>query len=259
MKRTFLIIFLSSFFLTSFSNSEFDTLISVFSKCSTVKDLESKLNTRFKDFTISKITEIFKRKIDFDYHQSVYGITVRYDTGTAKIDRINFITNSDGVIVFGAISLYNERNTTNANYYLKDSASIKSYLSKHNEFYSIELGFNDLIKQLSTSEIFGFGCGYGGGSFSEHSKKTLVLIEKENYDSLSLMLRQVSPEIQAYGVYGLIRLHMDKGIHINAFDENIIHYLNKRKSKIYCCSGCVYGLMKSINEIKKLPLYILPE
>jgi len=74
------------------------------------------------------------------------------------------------------------------------------------------------------------------------------LVKNQKYTQLAGQLRQISPELQAYALTGLLELK-NQGVPLQEKELVIIDRLEKRDAPIYHCAGCIYGLTTTVKEI----------
>lgn len=229
-----------------FAFSHFDILRDTFQQGFTLKEFEVKLSSKFQDFKLRRQNNIIARKLDFGFSQQVYDVQINYNGNYLKFFQFFLVINSNDSIILGTLQeLDYYGKTKKSENYIENDSQIASYLAKHKINYNTNLSKKELITQLTELIIYGFGCSDGGGYNPPKAKEMISYLKKKNYNRLSGWLRQISPELQAYAVHGLLQLHK-KGVQIKQSDKDLIEQLKQRNSDIYHCSGCLYGLSTTI-------------
>ena len=213
--------------------------------CRTQKQLNERLKHKFKDFSLEEVSPV-QRKLDFGFSQTRYWLEV---SGRPEMYKIFIVTSSSSdSIVLGTIEeMQGDERLEN---YIEINWGINNYLSQHKAYYGYDLTKDEFKNQLSKRLIYGFNCSEDGDYNPPEAIQTLNSINNNNYDTLAIQLRQISPELQAYGVYGLLKLK-EKGNEIKPKDLELIEYLRKRNTKINSCVGCLTGYMVTLDEIIK--------
>lgn len=233
-----------------FASSHFDILKDTFSTFVTLTQFKSKLETKFNDFRLSRKNERLSRPLDFGFSQTVFEIEISYDKSYVKEFRVFLVTSNDSIVLGNIQELDYYDKVKKSENYITVNQKITNYLNQHKEKYGLELSLKDFFRQLTELIIYGFGCSEGGEYYPPEAKQMKDFVNTQNYDKLARWLRQISPELQAYAVDGLFQL-ASKGIATKQVDKELIQYLKKRNSDVYHCSGCIYGITTTIEEILK--------
>lgn len=233
------------------ASSQFEVLKDSFSVCLTLTEFEAKLEDNFNDFKISRANDRLTRNLDFGFSQIVYEIQTSYKVNAVKYFRVFLIITKEDSIVLGNLQeLDYVDNIDKAENYIILRKEINNYLTQHKIKYGLALSETEFIKQLTELLIYGFGCSEGGVYFPPEAIKMLDYVENNNYKKLAEWLRQINPELQAYAIDGLTLLEK-KGMLTEGNEKELILNLVKRNSKIYHCSGCIYGISTTLDEIIK--------
>lgn len=136
-------------------------------------------------------------------------------------------------IQFGIIEPYN-----NFGIFKENKLFLSNYVNTHNYFYNANLTYADIKYTLINYQVVAIACGYGADYYSDEAKIMLQCIENANKKPLNIFIRSIIPEIQAYGVIGLMALK-DRGISLTEDENKITEYLLKRNSEIRMCMTCV--------------------
>ena len=228
----------------------FEVLISKFEKAEDIAQVDHILNQEFEKFVIVSEGLNIYRKLDNDFSQMIYGFSIQYkEEGYDEYFKIYIVTDQNNKIVFGKLEEfeYPEKIIKDEIFNIQEN-HIEYYLINHQKIYNLKLDKKDFIEQVETLILFGFGCSSGLDYYPKEAKKMAKLVDKKDYEELAIWLRQINPEIQAYGLNGLIQLE-NKGIRINPEDSKIIEHLKKKNTPINNCSGCLYGLKTPIIEL----------
>jgi hypothetical protein len=231
--------------------SAFRHLNKSLSETSTLKSFQEALIQKNNHYTIKDSSQILNRQVDFGCRQIVYEIEVYYKGEIYFGSHAILITRND-TIIFGKLQLlnYDDKVVLNSNF-KEDKNAISQYLVKHKELYKLKLKSKDFKKELSREIIFGFGCSFSGSFYPKEAKRMLKYVASKDQKSLSKLVRHLSPELQAYGACGLLRLERN-GYILASADLNIIEHLKKRNSKINSCSGCIYGVRFDFTKVISL-------
>lgn len=228
--------------------SDFSTLKKSISNCNTYNELSNCLKNSFNGFRLRNPHVIINRSLDFDNKQIIIDLELISESRSFDI-RLCLLVEKSDTIVFGEMELLFLRdNILYKTLFKYHSEKFYSYKTNHNSFYKTHLTVNRIKEQISKLEIYGFGCGYSNDSYPVKARQMMNYVDKEKVKKLSKMLRQESPEIQAYGLTGLLDLK-EKGYVISEIDLKLIHHLKNRDSGIYSCSSCEYGGIRSISSI----------
>ena len=130
-------------------------------------------------------------------------------------------------------------------FYSEDSVFVERKQNKHNIFNCI----NNEIELPLTIYEYGIFCGIAGIP-PEKGKEMLNFVSVNNYKILSEWLSSLNPEIALYGYLGLSFLDI-KGIKIGKKEIERMEIMRKSDVKIYTCEGCLYGEMKTMEDIIK--------
>ena len=229
----------------------FGTLKDTFSKSHTLSDIESCLRKPFKSFTIGSSHYSINRPLDFGYKQLILEFEIEYGSSYVQNFRICLLIDSKDSIVLGVLqTLMDSEKPLRSKTFRFNKQKSKIYKSLHEDLYQINFSKGEFKKQITKIRVYGFGCGSIGNYYPPEALKMLKYVHESHYRKLSHLLRQINPELQAYGVLGLMKLKK-KGIIISQEDIKIIEHLKKRNTEVYYCSGCLFGLSTTIVEILK--------
>ncbi|MCH4824633.1 hypothetical protein ML462_15775 [Gramella lutea] len=248
MRKILLIIIL----LTSIKTNAdgFEVLFSKFSKAKNIAQVDSLLNQEFDNFVIDSEGLNIYRNLDSNFKQMIYGFSIRYkEEGFYEEFKIYIVTDQDNKIVFGKLEEfeYPEKIIQSEIFNIQVN-QIEKYLIEHQNIYDLKLEEKNFIEQFETLKLFGFGCSESMDYYPKEAKKMMKLVDRKDYKELAFWLRQISPELQAYGLTGLIELEKE-GIKIQPEERKIIEHLKNRNTPINNCSGCLYGLKTPIKEL----------
>lgn len=175
------------------------------------------------------------RDLDLGVQQfDTYGFVQENAEQESKRVNINGLIHNDSII-FGFITVAGK-----IQYYKEDRLFLQNYLAQHNSFYNTEYNYPDLIDAVEKEEIIQIACGNGADYYSDEAKIMLQSIKDANKKPLNMFIRSIIPEIQAYGVIGLMALK-DRGVSLTADENKITEYLLERNSEIRMCMTCVSG------------------
>ncbi|MFN7117976.1 MAG: hypothetical protein ACK4TA_14335 [Saprospiraceae bacterium] len=157
-----------------------------------------------------------------------------YYIDSTKFSTLNVtcLINNDS-IKFGVINPY-----TDFIIFHENQPYLLDYLNTHNSFYYANLTYADLKKAFSKWQRLAIACGNGASYYSDEAKIMLQSIETVNKKPLNIFIRSIIPEIQAYGVIGLMALK-DRGVSLTEDENKITEYLLERNSEIRMCRTCV--------------------
>lgn len=229
----------------------FRTLKDTFSKCYTLSSIDTTLKKYFNSFKIGSSNYIINRKLDFGYRQIILEFEVEFGSNNVQDFRICILADSQDSIVLGVIQLLmdNEKPLRSKRFNF-NKRKVTAYKRQHNSLYQYRISKNKFQKQITKQRVFGFGCGYTGKYNPPEALKMMKCVKRGRYKQLSKFLRQLNPELQAYGVLGLIELNRN-GITITLSDSIIIEHLKTRNTEVNYCSGCIFGRSITITEILK--------
>ncbi len=233
-----------------FASSHFDILKDTFSTFATLTQFKSKLEIKFNDFRLSRKNVRLLRPLDFGFSQTVFEIEISYDKSSFKEFKVFLVSSYDSIILGTIQELDYYKKIKKSENFLASDRHIDNYLKEHKAKYGLQLSSKDFISQLTELIIYGFGCSEAGEYYPPEAKQMIAFVKNQSYDNLAKWLRQISPELQAYAIDGLLQLEK-KGFKTKQEDKIIIQYLKKRNSDIYYCSGCFYGITTTIDEIIK--------
>lgn len=138
-------------------------------------------------------------------------------------------------IQFGVIKPYD-----NFIVFKENKSFLADYLNMHNYFYNTNLTYADLKNAFSERQRLAIACGNGANYYSKEATIMLQSIKDSNKKPLNTFIRSIIPEIQAYGVIGLMALK-DRGVSLTADENKITEYLLKRNSEVSMCMTCTGG------------------
>jgi hypothetical protein len=206
---------------------------------STATDLQSlvyrldTLKTKFMP-SDSYLDTSLSRELDFGYlHQRV---SISFDFSEFQLD---LLLNRSQISLWSlSSSEYDFRSSQ-----LKERL-VKQFIAKWNKFYASNKSKNDLVNEISSSDVFAFYCGNGGAK-TEEGKKVEAVVGDRNIHALADMLRSFSCERQSYGVAGIAMIEK-AGMEIDAETQHLVDHIKRRNAKIVICSGCFRGLIRRI-------------
>jgi hypothetical protein len=199
-----------------------------------------RLDTLKSEFIPSRSTlnEYFNRELDFGFKHR--RLTLQLNFSWYQIDLVCF----NDTIVASAIGIldYYLQNELKDDHY--NTSAISILLAKRNVFYHSRKDAEQLIREISLSEMYAFNCGLGG-SRTEEGKHIDQLVEDRNAHPLIDMIKNFNCETQAFGLAGLEMLEK-KGYHVPVEVKKIMAHVRKRNSDLVICSGCIMGLVRKI-------------
>lgn len=237
MKQT-LFIFMLLCFISKFGFCQlFNQLDSAFKKTTTVNELETYFSKLKADTTLTSVRKEINRSIDFNYKQTIYSLQWEY------LQYEIYLVERNDTIVFGKLQeldYFKEDKIINSDLYTAQTKMLHNYLLQYFSYYKIKVSDKNFIEQMTTKEVFGFGCGLHRTGYSEAAKKSMKYVNTKNYEGLSNMLVSIVPEIKAYGARGLIQLEKN-GLPIKGKEKIIIAHYKQMNFEVYSCYGCLSG------------------
>ena len=235
MKTLFAFILILIGYHVQGQSSIFDPFILDIETVNTKEELKKILHS--KDHNSYKIEIVYlklERNLDFDFKQSVFEIRVRFDKSKLAIFDFYSVFRNDS-IVYGKV--INEPNKVFETLKINKDL-IKFYLVEHDRKYQQLFTLADFINAFNKIVIYGFNCGLAGGSYMTNTTEMVEkLVRQKSTKEISLLLRNINPEIRAFGYYGLLKLQ-DENISMSKQDQSIIKLLKNENGIIYSCSGC---------------------
>ena len=237
------IILLFLIFQITKGQSNLDDLKKYIENIENVSELYNLKNVKFKHFSVITAHTDIERDIDFGYKHHRIEI-VPYDGYDMKLN----IISKDDKIQTAWVSEFDSYK----NKYLKIKIVIKNpdflsrYVKKHNTLYYTKLTDQDFMHQITKEYVVGFGCGITGNNIPREAKKMLKFVKHKNRKKLQEYLTSFSPELQALGTIGLLKIGK-----LSLMQKNIIEHLKKRNSIVSTCSGCLYGINIKFTEAIK--------
>jgi hypothetical protein len=264
MKKLLTIILLS-ISASCMASPHFDTLNVALKICKTKADLIKKCNSKLGDFNTKFREDWLVRNLDFNCRHSINAIEINYKLDLKDKYKYHLISrtfilylvlNSEDSIVLGVIQEQISSEPANekierTDIFCLNSYQVDLYLNQHEAFYKVKKSKTEFINQLTGLIIYGFGCSNGSGFYPPEALKMIGYVRKNKYKKLSNWLKEINPELQTYGVEGLMIL-ANRGTKIKPDDALIIEHLRKRSSKINHCSGCAFGITTTIEEVLKM-------
>jgi len=181
------------------------------------------------------------RELDFGYRQVVFKCHTKPITSTlTRFRRVRFsLVFYQDSIVYG--SFLNDKHSTGTNTlhpFIQNKRHLHRYLKEHNSLYQTNFDIGDFHRAFNQLERYGVACGLAGASFSSmYTGNIQEYLAADDVQFMQSLLRDLSPEAQAYGMLGLIKNnHTTDGE-----DMAIIQYLLSKDTKINSCSGCTLG------------------
>lgn len=239
-----IVIFLSAISIWGQDKKEtktyFDQIKEIVSSEKAANNLLHRLDTLKVKFIPSRsdVIDYFNREIEYGYRQR--RVYVHLNFAGFQIDLLCY---NDSVYLSSITSTIYQSITYN-NY---NPEVINNFLKKRNKFYNSSATPMQLVRELSTDEEYAFYCGDGN---PKTSKGIYIeqLVEEENTDKLTDMLRSFNCETQAYGVAGFSMLSkQDYEVPLDL--QRIIDHIKKRNSELVVCSGCLSGLISKIYSV----------
>jgi hypothetical protein len=242
-KIQYLPILLLLFFLTAQGQSRkeastyFDMIKSIAETERLGTNLLYRLDTLKSQFIPSRsyIYDHFNREIDFGFKHR------RINMGLNFIHyQIDILGKNDTIFLTSIKSI----DYGSINYNQCEKTIIEQFLTQRNKFYSSSKSKNQLVEEISLTEVYAFYCG-DGLSKTEKGKYIEQLVTDETTDTLTDMLQSFNCETQAFGVAGLQML-IKKDFQIPVQTQRLINYIIMRNSEIVICSGCISGIIEKI-------------
>lgn len=205
---------------------------------SSSKNLINKLNLlklTFKDQINNNVYDFLNRDIDFDYNHK--RIRVIFDNWQYQID---IITKNDSIYLKSIKTEYFKKYTYNS----LNENELKGYLLKRNTFYQSHKRIKQLLTEISINNNFAMRCG-DGLDYTKDGLKINKFVEKEDINSLRILLSNFNCEKQAFAVQGFSLLVI-KGKKIPNECKILIEHIIKRNAELQICSGCISGLVEKI-------------
>ncbi|MCF4100044.1 hypothetical protein L1I30_00050 [Gillisia sp. M10.2A] len=223
-----------------YSQNTLDQTTQRLKELNSVQEILNLKKTKFKDFGIITTFTELDRKIDFGYKH--YRILVMPNSGSEL--KINFVSKDDEIII-GWVSEYSSNKGVLENQIFKaDKSFNKYYIKKHNDFYNSNLTIEDFEEQIIQEAVVGFGCGEVGLDIPKESKAMFRWEKNGRINKLNDYLKSFSPELQTLGAIGLLKIN-----DLSKEQTKIINHLKMRNSVIMSCSGCLYGLNDTFNDL----------
>jgi|GEM_PF-6937350 hypothetical protein len=174
---------------------------------------------------------IWIRDLDFRVKQfKTYGLIVRKEE-RHRINIIGLIQNDS--IQFGLVELENKF------LYFKNNISfIQYYVENHNNLYKTNFNYNDFHSFSKNKKSVQIACGYAGTYYAPEAKIMLQSVQKADKKPLNLFIRSIVPEIQAYGVIGLLAMK-ERCIALSKEESRIVKHLLKQNAAVEMCVTCV--------------------
>lgn len=220
--------------------SYFNEIKNFVSQLEIADSLKHKLkNNDFKELEILDVFYELKRKIDFEYSQHRI-LILHFSGGDLQLDLLS----KDDKIIIGWISTLDSNDEYLKIEYFKSDEAILEYLNKHNKFYDTDYDITDFREQLLAKYTVGYGCGIAGDHIPKEVKKAERWYKLRRKKKLRKYLTSINPEKQTLGAIGILKFNRQ-----NEFEKKIINHLKNRNSMINSCSGCIYGIEKSFQEI----------
>lgn len=120
----------------------------------------------------------------------------------------------------------------------------EDYLSKRNKIYRSKKKLNDIKEELTYPYSFAMYCG-DTAPLTTKGKEILNQVDNEDVEAFRMMVRSISPEVQAYGVLGMELLEK-REVHLLPFDRWLVQHLKKRDADVVICSGCIDGIVTKL-------------
>lgn len=175
------------------------------------------------------------RELDLSVSQfDTYGFAKENAEENAQWININGLIHNDS-IKFGFIEL-----NGHIQYFKEDQLFLENYLVHHNSFYNTNFTYTNLIAALKQEKSIQIACGNGGSYYAPEAKMMLQSIKTIDKKPLNEFIRSLLPEIQAYGVIGLMALK-ERGIALSAEEDRITEYLLRRNAEVALCMTCTGG------------------
>jgi hypothetical protein len=146
--------------------------------------------------------------------------------------QIGFITRGDTVVCAGIV--FEEAPIALV---VADEPLMRDLTASHRAVYGHTPDLTDSIDSPFLSHMFGFACGPSGAPMRD-CRRMLELISDEDYRTLSRWLRSMSPEMRAYGAFGLLVLS-EQG-EMEARDSVVIARVVNSSTPVWTCAGCMW-------------------
>lgn len=217
------------FWQPCFLGKDLQDAVRTLSYCKTLEELLEYVPGR-GTYNHIRLRELDLGVIQFD----TYGFAKENAVEDAEWININGLIHNDS-IKFGWVELDGK-----IQYFKEDQLFLQNYLAQNNYFYNTNFNYSDLIASLKLQKIVQIACGNGGSYYAPEAKIMLESIKTLNKKPLDKFIRSLIPEIQAYGVIGLIALK-DRGISLSTEEDKITEYLLRRNAEVAMCMTCTGG------------------
>lgn len=197
------------------------------------------------------INEEVTRDLDFGVKESIYQVRLPYienDEFTLFIAKFHLLLQDSTNIGIIVDPIYEEEK-----YAFFDEGKITEYILKHDSLYQTKTTKDDLIKDLTAYEPYGYMCGMAPVMNMGTQKDGLSFDDFKNIATFREWLRSYNPEIQTYGVDAIHHVYKKPNFligeeekRIAEHDKTLTKHIAKRNSILYICEGCVIGIYRKV-------------
>ena len=200
--------------------------------CDSIK-LNDSIHSKNEDANL-RFYQILDRKLECGLRQLYFAKLQFY---------INFLFDND-TIVFISFDNYYDLGTL---FEYLDKNRFQSFIKIHESIYNVKINSIDELLLPFQLQQFGTFCGIVGEP-TDLGRSMIESVKKKRYKMLKKWSLSMSPEIQAYGVIGLLFLRV-RGYKLQCDDLANIYHIQNLSLPLYTCNGCQYFIEPMNKEL----------
>lgn len=248
MKKMIFLLCISFLVFTKANCSEFDQIKNHFAKVVTINEFRALTKTKIPETSVRQFYELLSRNLDFNYVQNIFDVEINQGIDYCQTYRVFIVSVNDTICLANIQQIDNYDRILESSNFIEKDPLIHNYLKMHKSIYNIDITNSEFVYEFTRLTIFGFNCYSNNMYFPVEIGSLINFIDFKKYESLSKWIRSVTPELQAYGLVGLLHLK-NSGMEIKPEEVVIIDYIKNRNSDVFSCAGCTYGMTVKMKDI----------